>query len=250
MLSVTYLASGSLTITTTISDDNPLSSIRMAVPEDQRSSLPKQPTYSPGTRFEFEKSSTSLEQLNRDGTLLRKLLADYEQLNLENDIILEESACLASGVICNVYRGISRSTGVRYAIKKPRLSLKYERELLRLLERYLGIWAKFGHPNVAKLEGFIYDNKHIGTDKIWPIAFVFSWQENGNVLEYLNKNPKSDIGQIVRDIFARFPFIRTNYNPRQTLGIAKGLQYIHKERAILRDVRSVRVLVLVVFKLN
>jgi len=78
------------------------------------------------------------------------------------------------------------------------------------------MWADLHHDNVLPFYGLVTD--------LGAIHLVSPWQENGNVLEYVNNHPDA--------------------NPVKLLtGVASGLDYLHERNVIHGNVRCTNILV-------
>lgn len=174
-------------------------------------------------------------------TALRELIFDHGHMNVTNDIQVEETAFAVIGGYVDIYRGTYKTTGKRCAVKIfRRLPRQVNKKTVQqFITRYFAMWAKFRHPNVINLEGFLYDSKLCGDDT-WNIAFVSVLQENGTVLDYLTKNPKGDVGQIVSTLCLVCVRWSLRLSIHQALGAANGIQYLHKEHIVHCNIKSVR----------
>lgn len=223
------------------SDNDLLASSTVDEPEAQPRAQPNQQNIAHENGSDFRDSPSSLCQPDYDDKRFKKLKLDYEHLNLDNNITLQGNICAVSGGRCDIHRGTYKSTGLRCAIKRPRKSPSANGKfLLNISSKNLEIWAKFNHPNVTRLDGFIYDNKFFSSDGNWPMAFVYIWQGNGTVLEYLQKYPQTDVGQIVCSSCSNILKSMLTLVLHQAFGIAKGLQYLHNELVVHCNLKSVR----------
>ncbi|KAI5116312.1 hypothetical protein M0805_009156 [Coniferiporia weirii] len=78
-------------------------------------------------------------------------------------------------------------------------------------------WSRLVHPNIIQLLGFIRDERSLPST-------VSEWMENGTVLQYIKSHPSCDVLHLI-------------------LGIAKGLEYLHKNDVVHADIKSDNVLV-------
>ncbi|KAH7317482.1 kinase-like domain-containing protein [Rhizoctonia solani] len=89
--------------------------------------------------------------------------------------------------------------------------------ILKRVTREIYNWSKMKHDNVHRLMGvFIFKEQSIG--------MVSEWMGNGNLEEYLRKNPNAD---------------------RYYLSVqaASGLAYIHSQNVIHGDIKAINILV-------
>ncbi|KAI5119294.1 hypothetical protein M0805_008209 [Coniferiporia weirii] len=105
---------------------------------------------------------------------------------------------------------------VRMAIKRLHFRAVYG-SAAKVVAKEIYIWSKLKHPNVLQLLGFIIDENGLP-------AFVSGYMDKGTVLDYVKKHPELDV-------------------MRLTLGIAKGLEYLHEQDVIHSDIKSDNVLV-------
>ncbi|CAE6538147.1 unnamed protein product [Rhizoctonia solani] len=83
--------------------------------------------------------------------------------------------------------------------------------------RELFYWSKMRHDNIHQLLGVIvFKDQYLG--------MVSEWMDNGNLHEYLRKNPNADCFQLCNDV-------------------ASGLDYMHRESTIHGDLKAANVLV-------
>ncbi|KAI0928187.1 hypothetical protein AcW1_005510 [Taiwanofungus camphoratus] len=83
--------------------------------------------------------------------------------------------------------------------------------------REVKIWAKLNHPHVLQFYGIV---TNLGPQ----LHTVSPWQENGNILEYVQRYPRADRMDLL-------------------LGAAKGLEYLHQQEVIHGTVRCANILV-------
>ncbi|EUC58963.1 tyrosine kinase family catalytic domain protein [Rhizoctonia solani AG-3 Rhs1AP] len=88
---------------------------------------------------------------------------------------------------------------------------------LKRAARELFYWSKMRHDNIHQLLGVIvFKDQYLG--------MVSEWMDNGNLHEYLRKNPNADCFQLCNDV-------------------ASGLDYMHRESTIHGDLKAANVLV-------
>ncbi|KAI5119220.1 hypothetical protein M0805_007731 [Coniferiporia weirii] len=76
----------------------------------------------------------------------------------------------------------------------------------------ISMWAKLVHPNIAPLLGFIVDKSGFPE----PVS---EWMDSFSVLSYVKEHPKCNIVHLV-------------------VGIARGLEYLHKNDIVHAEIRS------------
>ncbi|KEP44923.1 tyrosine kinase family catalytic domain protein [Rhizoctonia solani 123E] len=92
-----------------------------------------------------------------------------------------------------------------------------EYKTLKRAGRELFLWSKMEHPNVHRLQGVImFRDQYLG--------MVSEWMDNGNLHEYLRKNPGADRYQLC-------------------IHIAAGLEYMHTRSTVHGDLKAANVLV-------
>ncbi|CAE6457339.1 unnamed protein product, partial [Rhizoctonia solani] len=88
---------------------------------------------------------------------------------------------------------------------------------LKRAGRELFLWSKMEHPNVHRLQGVImFRDQYLG--------MVSEWMDNGNLHEYLRKQPSAD----------RFELC---------VHVASGLEYMHSCNTVHGDVKALNILV-------
>ncbi|CAE6420256.1 unnamed protein product [Rhizoctonia solani] len=88
---------------------------------------------------------------------------------------------------------------------------------LKRAARELFCWSKMQHPNIHQLQGvIIFREQYLG--------MVSEWMENGNLHEYIRKQPKADRYQLC-------------------MHIASGLEYMHSRNTVHGDLKAANVLV-------
>ncbi|KAG8724640.1 hypothetical protein FRC09_016185 [Ceratobasidium sp. 395] len=130
---------------------------------------------------------------------------------------------VSRGGFGDVYRGCLRD-GSSVAIKTIRLDLECTTKdeiILKRTARELYTWSKCRHPNVHTLLGLaVFEDR---------IAMVSHWMENGDLKQYLNRNPGAN----------RF---RMNWFLKSTQ-LCRGLSYLHKVGIVHGDLKAANVLV-------
>ncbi|KAF8174662.1 kinase-like domain-containing protein, partial [Mycena galopus ATCC 62051] len=93
------------------------------------------------------------------------------------------------------------------------------KDLLKEFSREALIWRQLCHPNLLPFFGLYYhdlDNR---------LCLVSPWMENGNVVEFLRKNPPD---------MDRLSLI---------LDVALGLEYLHKQKVVHGDLKGINILI-------
>ena len=94
-------------------------------------------------------------------------------------------------------------------------------------------WMDLKHPHVVEFLGFATQGgsyKKLG-------GLVSQWYENGNVMDYLCKNPEADRLLLVRYLsWCAFIALMA---PTQLLDVAKGLSYLHECQIIHGNIKPV-----------
>lgn len=102
------------------------------------------------------------------------------------------------------------------------------------------LWAQLSHPNVLPFYG-IY---RLG-DTRNRIGLVSAWMHNGNVNEFLEKNPDTDrrllVSQNSSPLFLCFEFLILFLS--QISDVAAGMLYLHKNGVIHGDLKGANILV-------
>ncbi|KAF8621334.1 hypothetical protein AX15_007869 [Amanita polypyramis BW_CC] len=127
---------------------------------------------------------------------------------------------LYTGPLSNVTVG--KFNGLKVAVKIPRIEGEDVNTFKRRFLREVYAWTvlqKNRHENILELLGIL--NLNVPGDRM---AFVSRYQENETILRYIKNNPRADRTTLV-------------------LGIAKGLQHMHKLNIAHGDLKSSNVLI-------
>ncbi|KAG8728778.1 hypothetical protein FRC11_010226, partial [Ceratobasidium sp. 423] len=149
-----------------------------------------------------------------------ELLSCHGSIDLSSHMDPEqESAVLVSGGgFGDIWKG-KLQDGTRVAIKAWRESVidKCDYKILKRATREIHYWSKLKHENVHQLMGLIlFKNQSLG--------MVSEWMDNGNLHEYLRKNPDANRYQL-------------------SVEVASGLAYIHTHKMVHGDIKALNVLV-------
>ncbi|KAJ7896897.1 kinase-like domain-containing protein [Mycena leptocephala] len=151
-------------------------------------------------------------------------LSDINSQNLHRCIRRTGQYPFDTGGNSNIYRGQwSDKNGfkIRVAIKLIRVSNDGSgqlEELLRRLTRETEVWSRLNHRNVLPFLG-VWDEP----DSPWP-ALISPLYESGNLRRYLSDCPTVDKERLV-------------------LGVASGLEYLHRHEIVHGDLKVHNVLV-------
>ncbi|KAG9074523.1 hypothetical protein FS749_013922 [Ceratobasidium sp. UAMH 11750] len=131
---------------------------------------------------------------------------------------LDLSSCdetpISWGGFGDIYRG-RLSDGAQVAIKCARYSIGSHAESRKILKRSaheLYVWSKYQHPNLLELFGFAQFRGRI--------AMVSPWMENGNLSQYVSRNPGVD-------------------RCRLCVQVCEGLTYLHSMDTVHGDLKAV-----------
>ncbi|CUA68980.1 POC1 centriolar protein homolog A [Rhizoctonia solani] len=131
----------------------------------------------------------------------------------------QASAMIVSGGgFGDIWKGQLHSGG-KVAIKVWRTNTleQCEYKTVKRAARELFLWSRMDHPNVHRLLGVImFRGQYLG--------MVSEWMSNGNLHEYLRKQPSTDRYQLC-------------------VNVASGLEYMHRCKTIHGDLKAINVLV-------
>ncbi|KAG8995878.1 hypothetical protein FRB93_001022 [Tulasnella sp. JGI-2019a] len=123
---------------------------------------------------------------------------------------------VALGGSCDIYRGIMRG-GMVVAIKRPRV-MNLDDEILRRFNREADTWSCLRNARILPL---------LGTCEVEGyIHLVAPWEENGNLMSYVEKHPELPFGM----------------RRRLLQDVAEGLSYLHRKGVVHGDLKLVNVL--------
>ncbi len=133
------------------------------------------------------------------------------------DLQYTERDCIGSGSFAQVYRGLWKGTEV--AIKKLTLQQGLSLETGCEMRQEAAIMRRLNHANVMALYGICVDPGHISL-----------------VLKYL---PNGSLFKMVNDLTRPLDW---PMRLKLSLGVAKGIQYLHMQKIIHRDLKSLNIL--------
>ncbi|CAE6438563.1 unnamed protein product [Rhizoctonia solani] len=149
-----------------------------------------------------------------------ELLSSHGCVNLASqmDVNQDNAVLMSGGGFGDVWKGELLS-GKKVAIKVWRASLieQCDYKSLKRATREIYYWSKMKHDNIHQLMGVImFKNLSLG--------MISEWMENGNLHEYLRKNPSANRYQLSVDV-------------------GSGLAYIHDHNMVHGDIKALNVLV-------
>ncbi|KAJ1302484.1 hypothetical protein OPQ81_002802 [Rhizoctonia solani] len=148
------------------------------------------------------------------------LLLHHGCLNLASqmDTKQETAVMMSGGGFGDIWRG-ELHNGTKVAIKVWRGSVieQCDYKILKRAAREVYYWSKMKHENVHQLMGVIMF-------KGQSLGMVSEWMENGNLHEYLRKNPGADRFQLC-------------------IQVASGVAYIHSFEMVHGDIKALNVLI-------
>ncbi|EJC99172.1 kinase-like protein, partial [Fomitiporia mediterranea MF3/22] len=98
----------------------------------------------------------------------------------------------------------------------------------------LYIWSRLDHTNILQLQGFVLEGDY-------PVV-IAEWMENGTLREYLQKRTDCSVEDMVILLYSSSVHcISLLYH--QILGIANGVDYLHRQNVVHSDLKADNVLV-------
>ncbi|KAJ7875985.1 kinase-like domain-containing protein [Mycena leptocephala] len=122
---------------------------------------------------------------------------------------------VAGGGFGDIWKGLVR--GQTVCVKIMRIFQNDDvQALLKEFGREALIWRQLHHPNLLPFFGLYYlENR---------LCLVSPWMENGNVMEFLRKDPDTDRLSLILDV-------------------ALGLEYLHEQKIVHGDLKGINILV-------
>ncbi|KAJ7829109.1 kinase-like domain-containing protein [Mycena leptocephala] len=122
---------------------------------------------------------------------------------------------VAAGGFGDIWKGLVRGQSV--CVKVMRIFREDDvRAVLKEFGREALIWRQLCHPNLLPFFGLYYlDNR---------LCLVSPWMENGNVSEFLRREPNASCLSLMLDV-------------------ALGLQYLHERNIVHGDLKAINILV-------
>ncbi|CUA75508.1 putative WD repeat-containing protein alr2800 [Nostoc sp, PCC 7120] [Rhizoctonia solani] len=140
--------------------------------------------------------------------------------NLSSEMDTRQATALivSGGGFGDIWKG-QLNKGGKVAIKAWRTNTLEQRDYktVKRAARELFLWSRMNHPNVHRLQGVImFRGEYLG--------MVSEWMDNGNLHEYLRKEPSADRYQLCDHV-------------------ASGLEYMHSRNLVHGDLKAANVLV-------
>ncbi|KZV94973.1 kinase-like protein [Exidia glandulosa HHB12029] len=170
------------------------------------------------------------KQVDRERSALR---ARYVDIDLTGSVSMDHPFPVRGGGYSDVYSGSWTGTGdtesASVALKVLRMSImpaQSDAKIKIRLRQEISIWRRLQHPNVQPLLGLWWD-------KEWTLpAMVSTWEENGNLLDYLGGRSgtmsASELRALQVDLID---------------DVLNGLSYLHGENVVHADIKGANVLV-------
>ena len=92
------------------------------------------------------------------------------------------------------------------------------------------IWKRISHPNIVPFLGV--------SEAPAPLSMVSEWMSNGNVRDYVSKNPETSRLQLVRRQVELYTGLELT--KLQLLDITRGLSFLHSLEIVHGDLKGVR----------
>ncbi|KAJ3576723.1 hypothetical protein NP233_g239 [Leucocoprinus birnbaumii] len=155
---------------------------------------------------------------------LSKKSALYPDCFVLKDISIEKAKdgsihALSSGKFGDVWKGTFQGQDVCLKVMRVYRNSKIH-ELLKAFSCEAVLWGQLQHTNVLPFYG-VYHLEHSTHNRL---CLVSPWMENGNVDEYLAREPNADRMSLIKDV-------------------ASGLKYLHGQNIVHGDLKGANVLV-------
>lgn len=146
---------------------------------------------------------------------MRVLLKTPLHLDLTGKVTVDYSITIVKGGYGDVHKGDCPALGCNVAVKRLRIEAGRDTDK-RNFARELNVWHRLSHPNVLPLLGYILEENRL--------SLVSAWMEKGSL--------RIVMGTLtVPEIFS------------MSVGIARGLYYLHSNGVIHADLKTDNVLV-------
>jgi len=144
--------------------------------------------------------------------------------DLTNYIVKSNRKAIVSGAFADIWTGKltinleNHSLSLQVAMKQLRHTAPRER-MDRRHEREMTVWSKLRHPNILPFLGLAEVDG-------WAPCFISPFMPNGDVLAYMQSNPKVDRILIIR-------------------GVVQGITYLHTQRppVVHGDIKGLNILI-------
>ncbi|KAK7683307.1 hypothetical protein QCA50_013569 [Cerrena zonata] len=163
-----------------------------------------------GRKQECEKVERALTEL------YRKLKIPPTIKILDGEVTREDSIPMSGGLYSDVWIGWWLSE-TKVALKALREVRTTNPKAVKRFEQELKVWSCLSHPNILQFLGLVTDIGHF-------LQIVSPWQENGNILNFVQSNPTADRIQLLT-------------------GASYGLTYLHEKGIVHGNLRCSNILV-------
>ncbi|KLO07661.1 kinase-like protein [Schizopora paradoxa] len=162
------------------------------------------------TRGRVPKLTTS------EGLLALVLNKVSDHLDLTGKVILNDEPVAVRGGFSDVFKGYCPTMDKKVAVKRLRLHVGGNWDVIKYFANAIRIWARLSHPNVMHLLGYTVEGGYR--------SLVSEWMENGSLRVHMVKLSTEELFSMA-------------------IGIAKGLCYLHSNKVIHSDLKADNVLV-------
>jgi len=122
---------------------------------------------------------------------------------------------MGSGGFTDTWRGLYQ--GKTVALKAFRtFPVQDLREAEKILWKEVAVWKRLCHEHVLQFHGVDKTN--------FQLALVYDWEDSGNIVQYLDSNPKVSRTRLLHDV-------------------SEGLRYLHSSGVVHGDLKGTNVLV-------
>ncbi|KAG6329775.1 hypothetical protein ID866_9315 [Astraeus odoratus] len=150
-------------------------------------------------------------------------------INLNGQVVLQQTTRPLSGASASVYQGLLRSNGIRVAVKIFHSRPLEDMVTLKRILHEVHLWSKLRHENIVPMLG-------ISTDFNSTISIISEWMGLGNAYVYV-QNQSNDPRPLLIDIASGLHYLHTHPSGAIFHGDLKGLNVLvsHDRRALLTD---------------